>query len=698
MIIGTAGHIDHGKTSLVRALTGVDTDRLKEEQARGITIELGFAYLPRPSGDIIGFVDVPGHERLVHTMLAGATGIDFALLVVAADDGVMPQTREHLAIINLLGIRRGAVALSKCDLATPERLAEVDGQIRATLAGTSLADAEIIPVSTVTDDGIADLLAHLDRAATETGVRTADGRFRLAIDRSFSLRGAGTVATGTVLSGRVAVGDRILVSPSGLEARVRSVHAQNTAATLGLAGQRCALALVGPKIDPGSVERGAVVLDPTLHNPVNRIDVSLTLLASERKALSQWLPVKFHHGSAERNARVLALNSGGIAPGQTDYAQIVLDRPAALAAGDRFVLRDSAATRTIGGGAILDLHPPERHRATPARRLELDTLSGDDPKLVVRKLLETGRGVVDVAAFYRDRAAAAELAEATVRDFDLVTFADGDRLSGMLQSTWQRYSADAVAALDRFHIEKPDLPGLGQERLRLALTPRLPAAIYAQALYRLVAEGQVALDRSWVRRPGHEVRLSDEEELIWSRLKPQLGGSERFRPPRVRDLAKAHRIDEGFLRRLFKLAARRGDVDEIAPDHYFLGTTVIEMADVARELAASGAGGEFTVIAFRDRLDNGRKVAIHILEFFDRQGLTMRRGDIRRINPHKRDLFSQGTAGPAPTEPGVGRETSPVGRPDFKSGEGRETALGGFDSCLFRHQPVRRGAKSSQKP
>ena len=641
MIVGTAGHIDHGKTSLVRALTGVDTDRLKEEQRRGITIELGFAYLPRPSGDIIGFVDVPGHERLVHTMLAGATGIDFALLVVASDDGVMPQTREHLAIIDLLGIRRGVVALSKCDVATAERLTEVDAQIRATLAGTGLADAEIIPVSTVTDEGVAELLAHLDKAAIETGVRSADGRFRLAIDRSFSLRGAGTVATGTVLSGRVSVGDRVLVSPPGIEARVRSVHAQNTSATLGLAGQRCALALVGSKIDPESVERGAVVLDPTLHHPVSRIDATLTLLASERKALSQWLPVKFHHGSAERNARVLILRSGGVAPGQTDYAQIVLDRPAAMAAGDRFILRDSAATRTIGGGVILDLRPPERNRTTPARREELNILCGGDPKRMVRQMLEAGHGIVDISAFYRDRAAAAELVEETVRDLDLVTFADGDRVVGMLQASWQRYAADAVAALGRFHAEKPDLPGLGQERLRLALTPRLPATVYVQALYRLVAEGQVALDRSWVRRPGHEVRLSDEEELIWSRIKPLLNGGERFRPPRVRDIAKAQRIDEGFLRRLFKLAARRGDVDEIAPDHYFLGPTVIEMADVARDLAASGAGGEFTVIAFRDRLDNGRKVAIQILEFFDRQGLTMRRGDIRRINPHKRDLFSR---------------------------------------------------------
>ena len=688
MIVGTAGHIDHGKTSLVRALTGVDTDRLKEEQRRGITIELGFAYLPRPSGDIIGFVDVPGHERLVHTMLAGASGIDFALLVIAADDGVMPQTREHLAIIDLLGLRRGAVALSKCDLATPARLAEVSAQIRATLAGTGLADAEIIPVSTVTDEGVADLLARLDREAAVTGLRPADGRFRLAIDRSFSLRGAGTVVTGTVLSGRVAVGDRVMTSPSGLEARVRSVHAQNTAATFGVAGQRCALALAGPKIDPESVGRGDVLLDPTLHSPTNRIDVTLKLLASERKAISQWQPVKFHHGSAERNARVLALRSGGIAPGDGDYAQIVLDRPTAMAAGDRFVLRDSAASRTIGGGTILDLRPPERHRATPARRAELEILAGREPMAVLRRLLDGSRSFIDIAAFFRDRAAAAGLVEEAQRALDLVTFADGDRIIALTQSAWQAYATDVVVALDRLHAEKPDLPGLGQERLRLALNPRLPAPTFTRALQRLVVEGQVVLDRSWVRRPGHEVRLSEEEEKLWSRIVPLLGGEARFRPPRVRDIAKAQRLDEGLMRRLFRLAARRGDVDEIAQDHYFLGPTVIEMADTARAMAAADANGEFTVIAFRDQLGNGRKVAIQILEFFDRQGLTMRRGDIRRINPHKRDLFSRGPAGAEPTAPCSGGETSPVGRPDFKSGEGRETALGGFDSCLLRQMPV----------
>jgi selenocysteine-specific elongation factor len=641
MIVGTAGHIDHGKTSLVRALTGIDTDRLKEEKARGITIELGFAYLPRPGRETIGFVDVPGHERLVHTMLAGATGIDLVLLVVAADDGVMPQTREHLAIVDLLGIQRGLVALTKCDLAGPGRRAEVSADIDRLLAPTRLAGAEVIPVSSVTGDGIGTLQRRLDELGAATGSRATDGRFRLAIDRSFSLAGAGTVATGTVLSGRVKVGDSVLVSPSGLEARVRSLHAQSKASDTGVAGQRCALALVGPKIDAASVHRGDVVLDPTLHQPVKRLDVRLTLLASERKGLVQWLPVKLHHGSAERDARVLVLNDRGLAPGATDYAQLVLDEPLAAAAHDRFILRDTSASRTIGGGIILDLHPPERQRSTPGRRAELAAITDPDAMTSLAARLQSERGFVDVAAHFRDRAGNAGLADEAVRTLSLVTFPAGNSFVGMLPDMWRRYTANAIALLDAFHKEKPDQPGLGQERLRLMLPPRLPAPCFVEAVRRLGAEGSVVLDRSWVRRPAHEVRFSDEEERILAKARALLGGAERFRPPRVRDISKLHRIDESKLRRVLKMAARRGEVDEIAQDHFFLSGTVIEMADIARALAEKGENGQFAVVDFRDRLDNGRKVAIQILEFFDRQGLTMRRGDVRRINPHKRDLYSR---------------------------------------------------------
>src|SRR5262245_42003357 len=253
MIIGTAGHIDHGKTSLVRRLTGVDTDRLKEEKARGISIDLGFAYWPRPGGEIVGFVDVPGHEGLVHNMLAGATGIDFVILVVAADDGVMPQTREHLAIIDRLGLRHGVVARNKCDLADDEQRAAATAGIEAVLAGTSLDGAPIVPVSAVTGEGLAELTAHIDAALSRKAARPTTGLFRLAVDRSFTLTGLGTAVTGTVLSGTVRVDDRVTVSPSGLEARVRSINAQDRPVEQGEAGQRCALVLAGPHIDRKSV-------------------------------------------------------------------------------------------------------------------------------------------------------------------------------------------------------------------------------------------------------------------------------------------------------------------------------------------------------------------------------------------------------------------------------------------------------------
>lgn len=682
MIVGTAGHIDHGKTSLVQALTGVDTDRLKEEKARGITIELGFAYWPRTDGDVVGFVDVPGHERLVHTMLAGAAGIDLVLLTVAADDGVMPQTREHLAIVQLLGLCRGVVALTKCDLADAPRRAVVEGEIRAALAGSALADAPVVPVSVVTGEGLAELAAMLDAARGQLAKRADDGRFRLAIDRVFSLPGAGTVATGTVISGVVAVDDRVIVSPAGVEARVRSIHAQNRPAAVGRAGQRCALALTGPKVSKETVPRGQMLLDPSLHAPTQRLDASFALLASERKPLGQWTPVRLHLGAEEIPARVVVLQDEDIAPGAGGLVQLVLDQPLAAAAGDRFVLRDTAATRTIGGGAVLDLRAPERRRRTPERLAELAAAAETDPAAAVARHLTTGRGWIDLTAFVRDRAAAPTLEDALTRQLDLAALPAGKSLIALSAEGWRRFADDLAAALDRFHADNPELPGMSQERLRLALKPRLSAPAFAAALARLRRDGVAVLDRAWVRRPGHDVRFSPEDEAMWAGLRLRLAGEGRFRPPRVRDLARTYDIEERLIRRLFRMAARRGDVEEVAQDHFFLAETVVEMANIARELAAAGEDHHFTVIAFRDRLDNGRKVAIQILEFFDRQGLTMRRGDIRRINPHKADLYS---VPPDASDGADGGVSSPVGRPDFKSGEGRETVLGRFDSYLLRH-------------
>jgi selenocysteine-specific elongation factor len=667
MIIGTAGHIDHGKTSLVRRLTGVDTDRLKEEKARGISIALGFAYWPQADGSVVGFIDVPGHEKFVHTMLAGASGIDLLLLVVAADDGVMPQTREHVAIARLLGIREAIVAITKTDLVEAGRIEAVKAEVLALLASGPFAEAPLLSVSTLTGDGLPELAALLAARAHDSRKRQADGAFRLAVDRCFTLQGAGTVVTGTVLSGSITVGESVVVSPSGLPARVRSIHAQNSPAERGAAGERCALNLSGPGISKDAIEHGEMVLAPALHNPTARIDAEIALLPGE-KALTMWQPVRLHHAAAEVGARVVLLGAD-IAAGTDGLIQLVLDEPLAAAVLDRFVLRDTSASRTIGGGRFLDLRAPERRRRSLERLDQLAALSPSDPAEALQGLLSVPPHHADVDGFACDRALGPGAAESLVHRLGLVRIGP----LAMLPAHWRALKQAAIERLDAFHAEHPDLPGIGLERLRFAIAPRLPAPLFRRALARLAEDGALVPAGSWLRRPGHEARLSPEDEALWARILPLIAESERFRPPRVRDIGQLLARHEEDIRRLLRLTGRRGDVHEVALDHFFLRGTLAEMVGIAADLAGLHPAG-FNAAQFRDRLDTGRKVAIQILEFFDRHGVTIRRGDLRRINRRRLDLF-----GPPP---GLsdGGETSPVGRPDFKSGRGRQTVSGGFDS------------------
>lgn len=686
MIIGTAGHIDHGKTALVRALTGVDTDRLQEEKARGISIDLGFAYKPGVAGEVLGFVDVPGHERFVHTMLAGASGIDYVLLVIAADDGVMPQTREHLAIVDLLGIRRGIVALSKADLAPAERRAAVTAEIRAALAGSGLAAADILPVSVFTGEGLATLDRQLATEAAAFGAREADGRFRLAVDRSFTLHGTGTVVTGTVLSGSVAVGDHLVVGPSGLPVRVRSLHAQNRPAEHGRAGQRCAVNLAGEGVTRAAIARGDVLLDPLLHAPATRIDAVLRVLAGEPKPLGQWFPVRLHTAASEVGARIVLLGDAPVAPGAEAFVQLVLERPIAAMAGDRFVVRDTSARRTIGGGRLVDLRAPARKRRTPARLAQLAALTHADPQAALAALLAVPPHLVDLDAFARDRALTDAQTGHLAERLGLVRIVAGAQTIALTGAAVARLAADLAATLAAFHHDHPDQPGIGRERLRLQLEPRLPAAAFIAFLRDVARTGAIALDGAWVRHAEHVARLTPADEASWAGIGPLLGGVDRFRPPRVRDVAGELGVDEAEVRRLLKRTGRMGLVDEIAHDHFFLRASVAEMVAILARLAAALPGGELTAAQFRDRLGNGRKVAIQILEFFDRHGVTLRRGDRRRVNSHRLDLFG-GAAD--------GGEASPVGRPDFKSGWGREPVPGGFDSHSL---PPARPAQPASSP
>ncbi|UPG92551.1 selenocysteine-specific translation elongation factor [Luteibacter aegosomatissinici] len=640
MIVGTAGHIDHGKTSLVRALTGVEGDRLKEEKARGITIDLGFAYLPLPDGPTIGFIDVPGHEKFVRTMVAGSTGIDMALLVVAADDGVMPQTVEHLAILDLLGIRHGVVALTKMDLVSPERLAEVTAGIRTALNPTCLAHVDIIPVSVATGDGVDTLRERLSAEAWSRQVHHDDARFRLAIDRVFTLTGIGVVVTGTVLSGAVQLKDAVMISPQGLAARVRSIHAQNQEADEGCAGDRVALNLAGPDISKDAIHRGDMVLDPFLHAPTDRIDARLRLLPGEPRPITSWFPARLHHGSVETGVRIVLLEGDALRPGDAADVQLVLDHPIAAASLDRFVLRDTTAQRTIGGGFFMDLRAPARQRRTPARMAERAAWADPDARAALARLMEAPPHARRLSAFARDRALSSDTLDVIIRSLLPVILGAGDEQIALNATQWQRVIDTVVARLALFHTEHPDLQGMPRETLRRATEPRLAAPAFTQALLHADLRTHVARDGAFVRLASHVPVASAADEAAWQAIAPLLGGETRFRPPRVRDIAAMLGRPEADIRQRMKSAARRGLADEIAHDHFFLRDVVHEMVQIAVDVAAHAPDGRFTAAQFRDRLDNGRKVAIQILEFFDRQGVMLNRGTVRSIRADYTDLFA----------------------------------------------------------
>lgn len=534
MIIGTAGHIDHGKTTLVKALTGTDCDRLREEKERGITLDLGYAFrrLPAPGGadPVLGFIDVPGHEKLIHNMLAGATGIDFALLVIAADDGPMPQTREHLDIIELLGIRQGAVALTKIDLADPRRQADVITDIEALLDGTSLENAPIFPVDARAGIGVDALNRHLESCAATLAARSAQGHFRLAVDRVFTLAGTGTVVTGTAFSGGVKVGDTLALSPGGTGVRVRSLRAQGETTECGRAGQRIALALAGT--ERSAVERGMWVVAPNLLHPQRCLAVNLRVLPSQ-PALRHWTQVHVHLGTDDIPARVALLSSEHVQPGEAGLAELLLERESNALAGDRLILRDAAARVTLAGGEVLDVFPPARKKRAPERLDLLATLAAHDCAGALAMMADRQAGGADLASFALNHNLDAETLAAQCMSLALRVVGD------VAYSTpqWTRLQDRVIDALRSEHTRHPDMAGIENDRLRRLTHPALSRRAFDALIAELLDAGGIARTGAWLHLPGHRVQLGDHDRRQWETLRPMLA-TEPYNPPRVRDSAR----------------------------------------------------------------------------------------------------------------------------------------------------------------
>lgn len=622
MIIGTAGHIDHGKTSLVRALTGVDTDRLKEEKERGISIELGYAYTPLPNGDVLGFVDMPGHERLIHTMVAGACGIDFALLVVAADDGVMPQTREHLAILQMLGVTCGAVAITKADRVRPERIREVAAEIRNLLHHTVIVNAPIFSVNATAakDPGSAALRKHLHEAATAVPMRSDEGLFRLAVDRVFTLPGHGTIVAGTVFSGRVHVGDTVVVMPGNFPARIRSIHAQNRPSEYGVAGQRCALNLAG--IEKSAISRGDWLGDPRVLVSTKRVDARVHLLAHSKVKPAPGSSVHVHLGAAHALAHLILLESEQLAAGASARAQLVFETAICALPGDRFIIRDAQATHTIGGGVVLDSSAPLRKRRSEQRIRYLDA---------VEKML-AGQGLAQLLADAPNGVSMADLDRLTGRDAASVTLPSGTILRGtnqdqfaLLEFAWHSLRTDAINALREFHAEFPDDPGPDSGRLRRIARPELPAALWTALVDELTQDGSMIRQGPWLQLPDHAATLSESDQDLARQLQSLISqGSPE--PPWVRDLAAAVRQPEARVRQILRRQVASGTVCQIVRDLFYDSARIDTLADVVASLARTQ--GSVDASHYRDAIGLGRKRSIQILEFFDRVGYTRRVHDV----------------------------------------------------------------------
>jgi selenocysteine-specific elongation factor len=628
LILGTAGHIDHGKTSLVKALTGIDTDRLKEEKARGITIELGFAHLELPGELRFGIVDVPGHERFVRTMVAGVGGMDLVLLVIAADEGIMPQTREHLEICQLLGVKRGIVVLTKKDMVDPDWLDLVTEEVREYVSESFLAGAPIIAVSSKSGEGIEELRQELARVAKEIEQKRVDAPFRLPVDRVFTVTGFGTVVTGTLLSGGISVGDEIEILPSGIVSRVRGVQSFGAKVERGGAGERVAVNLQG--VDHGEVQRGDVVVPKGLYRPTVAVDVRLNYLASAPKELKHRATVRLHSATYEVPAKLILFDRDSLIPGETAYVQLRLARPVLLLPGDPFVLRTYSPQATLGGGTVLDPTPPRRRRrsAEALEFLAAAETGGDQERirLLVESSLLSGISIQEMVNRSGMSAKRIEAALSPLLSGGAVLQAVKEPRIFLGRDAFATLKQRLSEELRTYLAENPMQEGIGKEELKSRIPKRSDPRFFGPLLASMEKEGVALSDRDIVRLPGRKAGVTQDQAGLQSELEEALkkGGME---PPTVKELCDRLSCTEKQLLDHVNMLVREGRAAKVKGDVFYAPGALAEIRE--KLVAYLKEKKEITPPEFRELTGLSRKFMIPLLEYFDQEKVTMRVGDKR---------------------------------------------------------------------
>ncbi len=627
-VLGTAGHVDHGKTALIKALTGVDTDRLKEEKERGITIELGFASLNLPSGRTLGIVDVPGHEKFIKNMVSGAAGIDLVMMVIAADEGIMPQTKEHLHICSLLGISKGIVALTKTDLVEKDWLELVKSEINEFLRGTFLEGAPIVPVSALKKEGLADIIAALESTVSNIPEKADCGIFRLPIDRVFTMKGFGTVVTGTLISDRIKVGEDIQILPEEISVRIRGIQVHNQAVEEAWAGQRTAINLQG--IEKSSLQRGDVLVRPETVRPSQRLDVFVEFLSSNAKNLKNRTLVRLHTGTSEIVARLILLDKDEIAPGQKAFAQLVLTNKDVVVAGDRFVLRSYSPITTIGGGHIIDPLPAKHKRLNTKILDELNILQSGQLPQRISVILERNQfiGINLRGLAFRLGINAKNIRESLENLFSAKKAFLLDNEDTTVISSYYFHQLEELVSnkLAAYHKKNPLQEGISKEELKASLGNIISPKLFNMAINSLNKKGTVASDKNNVRLAGHQVQLGGELDSLRQAI-GKIYSEAGLTPPALTDVMNNFTDQKAKAQSIIKLMLKDGDLIKINEELCFAREALDKLRENYKVMLQKD--GKATPASFKDLTGLSRKYIIPLMEYFDMSKLTVRVDDHR---------------------------------------------------------------------